>query len=332
MQLVIDISRMRHNIRLIRAATKTRFCAVVKSEAYGHGAVVAKYIEPVCDSFFVATADEAWELVYMGVKKPIVVLGGEIGEFTRKFSPLVVPTVCDALQLDTLLKSGYNNFQVALNTGMNRLGADKRKLDEIVALCKTENVKPSGVYSHIYNGIYSAPEQSELFERLTDNPILKGNRHLYCSCAMDLVGYNLYDEVRCGLAMYGYAKGLEPCMKARARIVGLSTVTKGSHVGYGDYLLDRDSLIATVRCGYSDGLRRSDKQLYMKVRGVKCPVIGQPCMDVTMLDVTGTGCRVGEFAYLISDKEDTEYLAKCYNTIIYEVLTGFNGRAERFYI
>lgn len=332
MQLVVDISRMRHNIRYIKSVTKKRFCAVVKSNAYGHGAVVAKYIEPVCDGFFVATADEAWELVYLGVKKPVIVLGGEIAPFTRKYSPLIVPSVCDALQLDTLIKSGYNNFQVAVNTGMNRLGANEKSLNEIVSLCKMNNLAPRGVYSHLYNGISSAPEQSELFERLTADPILRRDRHLYCSCALSLIGCELYDTVRIGLAMYGYALGVEPCMKARARIVRLSRVSRGSHVGYGDCILERDSIIATVGCGYNDGLRRTDSPLYMTVRGVKCPVVGHPCMDVTMIDVTNVNCRVGEFAYIISCKEDTEYLAKCYGTIIYEVLTGFNGRAERFYI
>ncbi len=323
---------MRHNVRIIKSRTKRRFCAVVKSDAYGHGAVVAKYIEPVVDGFFVATADEAWELIYMGVKKPVTVLGGDIAPFTRKYSPLVVPTVCDASQLDTLLKSGYNNFQVAINTGMNRLGANEKQLGEIVSLCKMNDVAPFGVYSHLYNGISSAPYQSELFERMTLDPILRRDRHLYCSCALDLTGFDLYDTVRCGIAMYGYANGVEPCMKARAKIISISAVEKGSHVGYGDCTLEHDSVIAAVRCGYSDGLRRTDKRLYMKVRGVKCPIVGHPCMDVTMIDVTGVDCRIGEFAYLISDREDTEFLAKCYNTIVYEVLTGFNGRAERFYI
>ena len=76
----------------------------------------------------------------------------------------------------------------------------------------------------------------------------------------------------------------------------------------------------------------TDKQLYLKVRGIKCTIIGMPCMDLCMIDVTGIPCRIGEVAYLIADKEDTEYLAKCYGTIVYEVLTGFNGRAERIYI
>ena len=72
--------------------------------------------------------------------------------------------------------------------------------------------------------------------------------------------------------------------------------------------------------------------MYMTVRGEKCPIVGMPCMDLTMIDVTNVPCRAGEYAYLISGKEDCEYLAKCYNTIIYEVLTGFNGRAERIYM
>ena len=70
----------------------------------------------------------------------------------------------------------------------------------------------------------------------------------------------------------------------------------------------------------------------MRVRGQRCDVVGVPCMDVTMIDVTYTPCRIGEYAYIICQKCDAQYLAECYNTIVYEVLTGFNGRAKRIYI
>ncbi len=121
MQTVVDLSRLRHNIRLIRAATGNGFCAVVKADAYGHGAAVARYIEPLADCFFTATFDEAAELAYMGVRKPVLVLGGEISPFLRKVEPTIVPTACDAAQLGALLDAGYANFSIAVNTGMNRL-------------------------------------------------------------------------------------------------------------------------------------------------------------------------------------------------------------------
>lgn len=331
MQTVVYLSRIRHNIRRFRARTGNGFCAVVKSSAYGHGNATASYIEPLVDCFMVATADEAMNLV-SAVSKPILVLGGDIQPFTVRREPLVIPTVCDAAQLGALLKCGYKNFSVAINTGMNRLGANERRLNAIVDLCKQIDIAPYSVFSHLYGGASSAQEQATEFERLTSDPILRRKRHLYCSCALDMRGADLYDMTRCGIAMYGYRDGMDLCMRVRAKIVAISYVTKGSHVGYGDCTFDRDGYIATVRCGYADGLRRTDNRLYLKVRGVKCPVIGVPCMDLCMIDVTNVPCRVGEFAYLIADKEDAEYLAQCYGTIIYEVLTGFNGRAERIYI
>lgn len=330
MQTVVDLSRLRQNIRRIRAITRNEFCAVVKSDAYGHGIAVARYIEPVVDCFMVATADEAFELAAT-VSKPIITLGGDIYPYTRVYAPQIIPTVCDVGGLDAITKSRYNRFSVAVNTGMNRLGASEQKLNEIVGYCKQNNIAPYSVYSHLYK-LSAAPEQSAEFERFTVDPILRAKRHLYCSSALDLNGFDLYDMTRCGIAMYGYHKDLDICMRVRARIVGLAKVARGEHIGYGDYTLDHDATIATVRCGYADGLRRTDKQLYLKVRGVKCNIVGMPCMDLCMIDVTGVPCRIGEFAYLIADKEDTEYLAKCYGTIVYEVLTGFNGRAERIYI
>lgn len=333
MQTVIDISRLRHNIRRFRAITRNEFCAVVKSDAYGHGIATACYIEPLVDCFMVATPNEAYALSLL-TDKPILTLGGEISPYLRFKRPQIIPTVCDATQLSVLLDGGYKRFSVAVNTGMNRLGADGNKIADIAALCKERNVKPWSVFSHLYGGISSAREQAEVFDGYTADPVFSGKRHLYSSCAYDLAlrGYGLYDMTRCGIAMYGYGPGMDICMKARAKILSISRVPRGAHIGYGDYTLDRDAVIATVGCGYADGLRRCDKQLYLKVRGVKCAVIGQPCMDLCMIDVTGLTCRVGEYAYLISERADAEYLAACYGTIVYEVLTGFNGRAERIYV
>lgn len=330
MQTVIYTSRLRQNIRRFRAATRNELCAVVKADAYGHGLPVACYIEPLVDCFMVATADEAFGLSTL-VHKPILTLGGDVSPYTRVFSPQVVPTVCDLSQLEAIISSGYKRFSIAINTGMNRLGANENTLAQMVGFCKSNDIKPWSVYSHLYS-LSAAPEQSTLFARLTADPILQAKRHLYCSHALDLSGFDLFDMTRGGIALYGYHSDMNACMRVRAKIVALSAVRRGEHIGYGDVTLERDAVIATVRCGYADGLRRTHCRLYMRVRGEKCPVIGTPCMDLTMIDVTGLSCRVGEFAYLIYEKEDAEYLAMCYNTIVYEVLTGFNGRAERVYI
>lgn len=334
MQLVIDLSRLRGNIRRIRAKLPVRFCAVVKAQAYGHGAAVAPYIEPVSDCFAVATCDEAAELAVTGVTKPILVLGGELKEclYFSEYIPQIIPTVSTAKEASLFISAGKRNFSVAVNTGMNRLGARGAELDEIVNLCKSNGVKPWSVYSHIYGGMSSAGEQATAFDTMTRDRMLCGNRHLYCSCALDLTENYMFDMVRMGIAMYGYSDCTDIALTARARIVEIARVERGSHVGYGDFVLDRDALVATVRCGYADGFRRCDKPLYMTVRGVKCPVLGQPCMDLTMIDVSNAVCRVGEYAYVIKEKADAMYLANVYGTIVYEVLTGFNGRAERMYV
>lgn len=329
MQTVVELSRLRHNVRTIKAKTGNGFCAVVKAQAYGHGITAAHAVENLSDCFFAATFDEATELVYGGIKKPVLVLGGDISPYLTHRNDLIVPTVSDAKQLTALLNAGYKNFSVAINTGMNRFGANETELGKIAGICKAENKPPFTVYSHIYNGLYSAPEQAKEFERLTADPILRGCRHLYSSCALGIDG-NKYDLTRAGIAMYGYSDETEICMRVRAKIAAINSVPRGSHIGYGDKITDRDMLVATVSCGYADGLRRCDG-LYMRVRGVKCNVLAI-CMDVCMIDVTNAPCRPGEFAYLIYDKSDGLYLADKYGTIIYEVLTSFNGRAERIYL
>ncbi len=332
MQTVVDLSRLRHNVRTIKNKTGNLFCAVVKSDAYGHGAAIARYIEPLSDAFLTANYSEAEALRALGVNKRIFVLGGDLSPHFKKRDPLIIPTVFDTVGLSAAIRAG-TDFSIAVNTGMNRLGANEKTLSEMKSICMTAGVAPVSVYSHIYNGISSAAEQSEKFRYLTRSNIFGRCRHLYSSCALDLVGEDLFDMTRAGIAMYGYyGQSVAPCMKVRAKIVSIGIVHKGEHVGYGDCVLDSDKVIATVACGYADGLRRCDKPLYMKVRGKKCDVVGMPCMDLTMIDVTGISPRVGEYAYLIAEKEDAEYLAKCYGTIVYEVLTGFNGRNERIYI
>ncbi|MDE6293455.1 MAG: alanine racemase, partial [Clostridiales bacterium] len=257
MQTVIDISTMRQNIRKIRSVTRNEFCAVIKSDAYGHGIAVAKNIEPVVDCFMVATADEAFDAAAI-VRKSIITLGGDICPFTRVYSPQIIPTVCDVSELNAVVRSGYKRFSVAVNTGMNRLGASEDKLRDIVSYCKQNDIAPWSVYSHLY-AMSAAPEQSWEFDRLTSDPILRTKRHMYCSTALDLNGFDLYDMTRCGIAMYGYHTGMDICMRVRAKIVGLSHVARGQHIGYGAYVLGHDALIATVRCGYADGLRRTDR-------------------------------------------------------------------------
>ncbi len=332
METVVDLSKLRCNIRRIRGMTRNKFCAVVKSDAYGHGCAVAPYIENIVDCFFVADYDEAQAIKLIGVKCPVLVLGGDIKPFLSSDDSSIIPTVSSSAELKALLGSGRTSFSVAVNTGMNRLGANELELNRIISLCRTYSVAPQSVYSHLYDGVNSAAEQREKFDRLTDDAILMKNRHLFASNALDMNTPDLYDMTRCGIAMYGYHDGFECCMYVRAKIAAIKRVTKGEHIGYGTYTAPRDMIVASVKCGYSDGFRRCGKQTYMRVRGERCDVLGIPCMDITMIDVTNVPCRVGEYAYIIAQKSDAEYLAECYNTIVYEVLTGFNGRAKRIYM
>lgn len=333
MQAVIEIGKLKRNIVNIRAKTRNRFCAVVKAQAYGHGINVAAHIERLVDCYFVANLGEAAALTLCGISKPILVLGGDLREFTRFYDGRIVPTVCSVSQLIAVRAAGYKSFSVAANTGMNRLGADCKGMDAIASYCKQHDILPFSVYSHIYGGADSAIAQSEEFEYMTRDPIFKRNRHLYSSCALDMDSdAQLFDMCRIGIAMYGYASGMQSCIKLRAPIIAINNVERGMHVGYGTYVLPHDTRVATVRCGYADGLRRSNLPQFMRVRGADCRILGQPCMDVCMIDLGNTPCRMGEYAYLIADKADAMRLAECYDTIIYEVLTGFNARAQRIYV
>ncbi len=326
----------------MKNVVKTKFCAVVKADAYGHGiAEVGRALNEKADEFAVATLEEAYTLFESGVTKPINVLGCCDADIFKDFpsnfgiTSDIIPTVCNISEID-FVKNRFSRVNVKLNTGMNRLGVSVNGLDPFISELMRRGIAVKSIFTHFYKGDdWSACEdQFALFDAATAKYAKLGiERHCCASSCLDLSGKFHLDMVRCGIAMYGYSPITEPVMSVHTNILQVAEVKKGEHISYGDYVAPRDMRIAAIRAGYADGYRRiSGKERFVGINGKLCPVVGQICMDITLADVTNVSLKGDDRVYLLGGGISGEMLASSYGTIVYEVLTSFKGRIKRNYI
>ena len=345
----INLTQFVRNGLAVRRTAGVRVCAVVKADAYGHGAaMMARTAQKFADELAVADLREAAELVRAGIKTPINILGSVSEESvtwneTRGIlerSANIFPTVCSRDDISVLKKILPPNRPVNLkiNTGMNRLGIGTEELKAV--LCQTEYSKfpLKSVFSHLFNaeGEKDSLIQLNRFHACTDSFSPEITRHIAASGCMTLPKEFRLDMVRPGLALYGYGcADVKPILSVRAAIVKLCRVKVGENISYGSYQSPRDMKIAVLGAGYADGLRRKerpeDENRTVSVNGILCPVVGQICMDLTMVDITNASAKQGDYAYIIGGGASGEMLAHACKTNLYEILTGFKGRVKRNY-
>lgn len=321
MKIIINLENVLHNVNSIKERTNSEICAVVKADAYSHGAVkVARAIEDKVRCFAVATYSEAVELLNGGVRKEIIILGSDGCNNEKNIIPSVVS------EYDVIKKRKYLRYNVAVNTGMNRLGVT---LDGSVFSYLEKN-KVFSIFSHVYSQ-NSLKSQTDLFKKFTTKYNF-GLTHLYSSSY--IFSKEQFDMVRPGLALYGYGYNfLRPAMVAYAEIVWTSNLKKGEHVGYGDFVLKKDSKIATLKVGYRDGFSRlkENEKREVVINGKRCSIVGQICMDMCMVDVTHVQVKVGDFAYLFSSDLNIDCVSSMRNTISYEILSTIHHREDAIY-
>ena len=311
---------------------------MIKADAYGHGAaVLAAASENLVDGFAVAEIGEAAELVAAGITKPIHILASS-EPATAQISARannIVPSVCDLREIRILKQyaSGIiKNVNLKINTGMNRLGVAPDEVVKAATQIRRAGFKINGVFSHLYNAAdeYSANRQLRIFQSCTAFLSKDIKRHIAASSCMGLSKNFYLDAVRPGLALYSSV------LKVRAPILKIFRVKKGGHISYGDYSAPRDMLIAAIRAGYADGVRRkpfpNQEDRFVSVNGVLCPIVGQVCMDILLADVTKAQISYAACAYVLGEGITAQMLADACGTNVYEILTSFKGRIERKYI
>ena len=360
-RLEISLPGCLENYRYFRSKLEpsTKLLVLVKANAYGHGAVeFASLMEGAgADYLAVAYPVEGMELRQAGIKSPIMVLTAGTDFFNEIIDYDLEPGVPNLSSLKALCavleERGVTGFPVhiKLDTGMHRLGFMTDEMAELVDfLSATETIKVKSVYSHL--AAADDPEQDEftlgqidLFKKnadmLTDALGYKPLYHMLNSAGIERFPEYQFDMVRLGIGIYGVSaipgNRLSPVASFKCKVLQVKTLKPGDGtIGYGrrGKIAPEGTVIATIPVGYADGVDRhlSCGKGYFTVNGHRVPTIGNICMDMCMLDVTGVDVQVGDTVTIFGEDPSISDLAEVLGTIPYEVLTSVHRRIERVVI
>ena len=358
----INLGAIKNNLTKIRKHIQptAKLCAVVKANAYGHGAVeVAKVAEEVgADFLAVATVEEGLQLRHADFKLPILVLG-LIPETAIQISIRneLTLTVCDfdfAKKISDIAakENILAKVHLKVETGMGRIGIFPDDAVEVAEkISKLPNVELEGIFTHFSDADSIDKtftyKQLEIFkdtcEKISARGVKIKIRHIAESAAILEIPDAHLDMVRSGIITYGLYPSaevqktiqLQPAMKLKAKIVYLKKISAGTSIGYGrEFVAQKDSVIATLPLGYADGYIRAYKNFSVEVRGKLAPIAGRVCMDQVMIDVTEIpGVKVGDEVILFGgDLISIDDAAKHLQTINYEVTCLVSDRVPRIYV
>jgi alanine racemase len=362
----VDLAALRKNVDVIAAAVGpgVGILAVVKADAYGHGALAcARALERKVWGFGVSLVEEGVELRRGGIEAPIVVLGSFYGYAHRDLVAYrLTPVISDEHDVDKLARAademaaGRVGVHLKIDSGMSRLGVrpEGGRLDAMLAhLAATPAVELTGLCSHLASADADdrAPtdEQLERFAAARARVLAAGFApaltHVANSAGTLRFPDARYDLVRPGLGLYGYSPspaaefaGLRPALSLKSRIVAVRDLQPGEHVSYGGlWTAAVPARIATVPIGYADGYsRRLTGQAEVLIGGRRCPVAGAITMDMIMVDVTAVSAKIGDDVVLLGSQGDqrigADELARWGGTIPWEIFTGISKRVPRIYV
>ena len=362
--VTIDLDAISENFRNIRAKSGTDVMAIIKADAYGHGAIpIARLLQDQCRFFGVSSIGEAMELRKAGLHIPILILGHTpTTAYETAIREGIRPAIFhwkDALALSEAAVKLQTQapFHFAVDTGMSRIGfqVTEEDADLCARIAALPGLKAEGLFSHFATAdcadLTRADAQAEkfaLFEAmLRQRNVCIPLRHLYNSAG--IMNYlPKYELVRSGIVTYGLYPSdevcpdllpLQPALQWFSRVSHVKTLPAGRQVGYGGtYTTTRDTVIATIPVGYADGYRRSlSGKFYVLIRGQKAPILGRVCMDQMMVDVTDIpGVQYGDTVTLIgkdgSEAISMETIAAEAGSFNYEFSCGISRRVPRYYV
>lgn len=358
----ISLSRLRANLAAIKAhAAPAQVMPVLKANAYGHGlAAVARCLAPQADAFGVALVEEGIELRRLGIRNPILVLGGtwtrQIPLFLEHDLALTVPSLARLGDVEEAAAALGRTARVHLkvDTGMERIGVHHYNAEGLLEkAARASHVVVEGIYSHLANAdaadLAHARLQLERFAevlRFYERRSLPcPTRHLANSAALLRLPEATLDLVRPGILLYGVypypdaprAIAVRPALSWRSRVVYFKVVEPDSPVSYGStWRSDHRVRVVTVPVGYGDGYFRSmSNRAWVVLRGARHRQVGRICMDQMMVDIESASAWNGDEVILIGEQDgarvSVEELAEWAGTIPYEILTAINGRVPRIY-
>ena len=363
--LEVNLSALVDNVRYFRSlmSPTTRLICMVKAFAYGAGSVdVSKALQQsnLIDYLAVAVADEGVELRKAGITLPIIIMDPEVAALDLIIENNLQPNIYSFQVLDDIIHAaeakGLESLPVhiKIDSGMHRLGFYKEDIPALIARLQGQKaVRAASIFSHLAGSDEAqfdafTHEQAEYFSECANSLIAslpyRPLLHICNTAGIERFTEYHFDMCRLGIGLYGFSflpsdtrypiPTLRNVCTLKTTILSIKTVPAGGTIGYGRHTtLTEPRQIAVIPIGYADGFDRrfSNYGGEVLVRGKRCPVVGNVCMDQAMIDVTGTDAQPGDYAIVFGDQLPIQELATKLNTIPYEVLTSISRRVQRLY-
>ena len=362
--LQINLNNVIHNLNYYKGVVRpgTGIMGMVKAFSYGSGSYeIASALQHHNVNYLaVAYSDEGVELRKGGIKLPIMVMSPEPQSFNDLVEYNLEPEIFSTRLFDLFagfIKShsgkgkGAPHIHIKIDTGMHRLGFEEKDFNLLIKkIKKNSHLQIASVFSHLAASDEKSltvftENQIKLFDRLSKKIIgevqYKILRHLCNSAAAARFPNAHFDMIRLGIGMYGIGAGAEEQKKLlsagtlQTTISQIKKITLGGSVGYGRKgVIKQPTTIATVPIGYADGYARqfSNGNGCMYINGFRAKTIGNVCMDMCMLDITGIDAKEGDDVIIFNSAETLNEMAKQRETIPYEILTSISPRVKRIYL
>lgn len=345
----VNIGHMLHNIQILKSYLDPRVkqMAVVKADAYGHGAVpVARALEPVIDWLAVVNVEEAVELRDAGIKKNILVFGPPNSETAGAYSHYRLTAVVSDLDHFDMIEEGAS-YHIEFDTGMGRLGINPAFINDVKEKIRTHpKLIFSGVMTHFASAdIPQHPqtkEQIKAYEKIKEafNSFPDILFHASNTAGILCFPEAQYDMVRHGLGMYGYdsslvtEKRLIPALQWKSTISLCKPISRGMSVSYGaTWNAPENGYLGVIPVGYADGFKRSlSGKTKVLIEGEYFPTVGRITMDFVMVFLGNRYYKPGTSVTLMGeDKNNADVWAEEIGTIAFEILCGLHRRVKRVY-
>lgn len=360
----IDLDALYYNLdQITQIVSKETIMAVIKADAYGHGAIkIAQSLEAYgIDHFAVASLDEAIELRKNHIQGMILILGYTSPTSAKLLNQYqLTQTLIDFEYAKQLNQMGYPiQCHIKIDSGMHRLGEDCLDIDHIIAFYHLSNLQITGIFSHLCVADSSLKEDitftklqfqhfNHLIETLKKRHYPVDQVHMQSSYGLLNYPQYHYDYVRLGIAMYGVASSLNapyqcqinlhPVLSLYSHIIHIHSYHKGDLIGYGrTYHFSRDSKIAVIPLGYADGYpRHLSNHQNVLIHGFFAHIVGRICMDQLMIDITDIPhVKIGDKVTIIGKDHNhmirVEEISEHAQTISNEILSRMGKRLPKFY-
>ena len=362
--ICVDLDAIEANFDAVCQRANAPVCAVIKADAYGHGAVpVAKILKEKAAFFGVASVAEALELRNAGIAKPILLLGHTDPElFETVIEKDIRPAIFREEEAQLLSQAAVRigkiaKFHIKVDTGMSRVGfqATEACADIVAQVVALPNLEAEGMFTHFATAdswdLTATKEQAARFAAFDGMLQARGVniplKHIDNSAGTMNFGCH-YDMVRAGIVLYGLYPSdevdtslltLRPAMSWHTKIAHLKLLEPGRAISYGGtFVTERPTMVATIPVGYADGYRRSmSNQFYVLIRGKRAPILGRVCMDQFMVDVTDIpDVQMGDPVVLMGTSGDeiisAETIGAAAQSFNYEQVCDVGRRVTRVYI